>query len=132
MCVSTTQGSSTSSVIQLTHGAQAEELLRAAASGSQAATSQIHNLLYRLHTQRQQSQQPRAPPRPEPPRLSPYPGAPKVLDIRPLPREKLTAKRRVPILTHASGVPFLRFKKPQSPFLSRVLRNKLEQKHKLF
>jgi hypothetical protein len=35
-------------------------------------------------------------------------------------------------LTHASGVPFLRFKKPQSPFLSRVLRNKLEQKHKLF
>lgn len=35
-------------------------------------------------------------------------------------------------MTHASGVPFLRFKKPQSPFLSRVLRNKLEQKHKLF
>jgi hypothetical protein len=62
----------------------------------------------------------------------PYPGAPKVLDVRPLPREKLTGRRQIPILAHATGVPFLRFKKPQSPFLSRVLRNKLEQKHRLF
>lgn len=29
-------------------------------------------------------------------------------------------------------MPFLRFKKPQSPFLSRVLRGKLVQRHKLF
>lgn len=62
----------------------------------------------------------------------PYPGAPKVLDIRPLPLEKLSGRRHVPILTHASGIPFLRFKKPQSPFLSRILRNKLAQKQRLF
>ena len=62
----------------------------------------------------------------------PYPDAPKVLEIRPLPLEKLSGRRHVPILTHASGFPFLRFKKPQSPFLSRVLRNKLNQRQNLF
>lgn len=35
----------------------------------------------------------------------------------------------MPILTHSTGFPFLRFKKPQSPFLSRVLRDKMKQKH---
>lgn len=61
-----------------------------------------------------------------------YPDAPKVLDVRPLPLEKLSGRRHVPILTAASGFPFLRFKKPQSPFLSRVLRNKMKQKHNQF
>ncbi len=61
-----------------------------------------------------------------------YLGAPKVLDIRPLPKEKLTGSRVVPTLTASQWVPFLRFKKPQSRFLGRVLRDKLMQKNKRF
>jgi hypothetical protein len=38
----------------------------------------------------------------------------------------------VPIVTQTNGYPFLRFKKPQSPFLSRVLRDKIMQKHNRF
>jgi hypothetical protein len=36
------------------------------------------------------------------------------------------------VLTQSTGYPFLRFKKPQSPFLSRVLRDKMKQKHNWF
>jgi hypothetical protein len=66
-----------------------------------------------------------------PPKPAPYPGAPKVLDSRPLPLAQLSGGRRhVPILTYADHIPFLRFKKPQSPFLARVLRQKLATKQK--
>jgi hypothetical protein len=41
-------------------------------------------------------------------------------------------RRRIPILTKATLVPFLRFKKPQSPFLSRVLRDKIRGKQRRF
>jgi hypothetical protein len=47
-----------------------------------------------------------------------------------LPKEKLTGRRVVPTLTASQWVPFLRFKKPQSRFLGRVLRDKLMQKNK--
>lgn len=60
----------------------------------------------------------------------PYPGAPKVLESRPRPLSELSGPRHIPILTVANGVPFLRFKKPQSPFLSRVLRDKINQRQK--
>jgi hypothetical protein len=42
----------------------------------------------------------------------------------------LTGRRRVPILVNANWLPFLRFKKPQSPYLTRVLRDKLLQKQR--
>jgi hypothetical protein len=51
-----------------------------------------------------------------------------VLDIRPLPKEQLSGRRKVPTLTAANWLPFLRFKRPQSRYLGRVLRDKLEQK----
>ncbi|KAL1840946.1 hypothetical protein VTJ49DRAFT_7605 [Mycothermus thermophilus] len=38
--------------------------------------------------------------------------------------------RRPPVLGHAMGVPFLRFKKPQPRFLERVLRQKAMRRHK--
>lgn len=47
-----------------------------------------------------------------------------------MPKEKLTGRRVVPTLTAAQWVPFLRFKKPQSRFLGRVLRDKIMQKNK--
>lgn len=36
------------------------------------------------------------------------------------------------MLVNANSFPFMRFKKPQSPFLSRVLRDKVRQKNKRF
>lgn len=106
-------------------------MLRKAASGSKPAISQIYAYLHRVHFQREASKQPQ-PPRPERRRVWPYPDAPRAIDIRPLPLDKLSANRHVPILAHAGGYPFLRFKKPQSAFLSRVLRNKIKQKEEWF
>jgi hypothetical protein len=53
------------------------------------------------------------------------------LESRPLSLEKISGgRRRVPIQTYADQFPFLRFKKPQSAFLSRVLRQKLKRRQK--
>lgn len=51
---------------------------------------------------------------------APYPGASRTLD-RPFPI--LSGRRHVPTLVNANRVPFLRIKKPQPPFLSRIIRN---------
>ena len=64
------------------------------------------------------------------PRVGPYPGAGKVLDVRPLKREELSGRRRVPTLTVANMIPFLRFRKPQSEYLGRVLRDKIKGRQK--
>lgn len=73
---------------------------------------------------------PSSAPKLKPPKPVPYPGAPKLLDILPRPKEQLggTGRRRIPTLAFADngGIPFLRTRKPQSPFLSRVLRQKVE------
>ncbi|KAH7323661.1 hypothetical protein BKA65DRAFT_481467 [Rhexocercosporidium sp. MPI-PUGE-AT-0058] len=114
---------------------QAEELLYTAITGNVNALTQIHNMLDTLHKQtlaaRKACTQP--PPRPTAAlktRLRAYPGAQKVVDMRPLPLEKLTGKRHVPSLAIATHAPFLRFKKEQSPYLSRVLSQKAKQKQK--
>ncbi|KAL2043642.1 hypothetical protein N7G274_003949 [Stereocaulon virgatum] len=57
------------------------------------------------------------------PRLWPYPGARKVLDR---PYANISGRRHVPKLVNANRVPFLRFKKPQSPFLSRIIRDTIK------
>ncbi|KAI4171045.1 MAG: hypothetical protein LQ343_004582 [Gyalolechia ehrenbergii] len=58
----------------------------------------------------------------------PHPGAKLVLDGLPSPPPgKL---RRVPTLVNASHIPFLRFKKPQSPFLSYMIRKKNVEREK--
>ncbi|KAK4695390.1 hypothetical protein P7C71_g2350, partial [Lecanoromycetidae sp. Uapishka_2] len=56
------------------------------------------------------------------PRVAPYPGASKVLDR---PFQNLSGRRHVPVLVNANRVPILRLKKPQSPFLSRVIRDQV-------
>ncbi len=63
-------------------------------------------------------------------RPAPYPGAPRVLDTRPC--LLLPGPRHIPKLVSATGIPFLRFKKPQSPFLGRVIRDKLRQRANYF
>lgn len=63
-------------------------------------------------------------------RPAPYPGATVVLEARP--RLRFAGRRHIPKLVSATGIPFLRFKKPQSPFLGRVIRNKLSQRINYF
>ncbi|CAF9926386.1 MAG: hypothetical protein ALECFALPRED_003430 [Alectoria fallacina] len=50
----------------------------------------------------------------------PYPGTTPVL-ARPF--QDLSGRRHVPVLINANRVPFLRLKKPQPPFLSRIIRD---------
>ncbi|KAL4989096.1 hypothetical protein BDW68DRAFT_76194 [Aspergillus falconensis] len=47
------------------------------------------------------------------------------------PRPVVSGKRRVPVLVNASGIPFLRIKKPQPQSLSRMIRRKIAERQKL-
>jgi len=99
----------------------------------------VHAHLWILHHQRALARttcQP--PPRPSPRlprRVWPYVASsssapvPTVLGARPL--ASITGKRTVPSLnTGHAGVPFLRFKKEMSPFLSRVIKDKSVQRQR--
>ena len=114
---------------------QAEELLHAASTSNTTAITQVHDLLDTLHQQKLAAQKACTQPPPRPSaakkaRLRAYPNAPKAADIRPLPLSKLSGNRHVPTLTVATYLPFIRFKKEQSPYLSRVLNQKIRQKQK--
>ena len=61
------------------------------------------------------------------PRVWPYPGGRKVLDR---PFRETSGRRHVPKLINANKVPILQFKKPQSPFLSRMIRDIIETRQK--
>lgn len=61
---------------------------------------------------------------------APFPGAPRVIDVRPRPKSELSGRRHVPKLIDANANPMLLFKKPQSEFLSRVLSDKIKKKQK--
>ena len=61
------------------------------------------------------------------PRVWPYPGGRKVLDR---PFRETSGSRHVPKLVNANKVPILQFKKPQSPFLSRMIRDIIETRQK--
>ena len=47
---------------------------------------------------------------------------------RPIPLEKLSGKRHVPVLFSANRIPVLRIKKPQPASLSRFIRQRIEQR----
>ncbi|MCJ1399836.1 hypothetical protein MMC11_003039 [Xylographa trunciseda] len=59
----------------------------------------------------------------------PRPDTPLVLSR---PFLSISGKRHIPKLVNTNGIPHLRFKKPQSPFLSRVIRDKIRQREKRF
>ncbi|KAL8672171.1 MAG: hypothetical protein Q9168_003370 [Polycauliona sp. 1 TL-2023] len=61
-------------------------------------------------------------------RRSPHPAAKRVLDGLPSPTPG--HRRRVPTMINANHIPFLRFKKPQSPFLSHIIRKKTDEREK--
>ncbi len=66
---------------------------------------------------------------PEAPKIhaAPYPGTGRTL-ARPF--TKLSGRRHIPILVNANKVPFLRLTKPQSPFLSRIIRDTVEKRER--
>ncbi|KAI9766065.1 MAG: E2 ubiquitin-conjugating protein mms2 [Geoglossum simile] len=114
-------------------GYEAEGILKASANGNLEETSRILKLLEELPSPRRPSiddvattNSKRAPyHKPG----SPYPGATPVLSR---PYLKISGKRHIPkLVILPTGIPFLRFKKPQSPFLSRVLRTKINWRQKL-
>ena len=115
-------------------GYNAHKLILAAANGSAAANLQIHDLL-RLQEQKRiiSKAQPLPVPR-ERPRVWPYGEGKKIDELRPRMREELggSGKRKVPIpvIVATSASPFLRFRKPQSPYLTRVLNDKIEDAKK--
>ena len=57
---------------------------------------------------------------------APYPGAARTLDR---PYQNLSGRRHVPILVNANRVPILRIKKPQPPFLSRIIRDTVKTRN---
>ncbi|KAL9608501.1 MAG: hypothetical protein Q9167_006680 [Letrouitia subvulpina] len=61
----------------------------------------------------------------DPRRVWPHPATTPLLSLNgplPVPPDR---RRRIPYLVHAGGIPMLRFKKPQSPFLSHMIRRKI-------
>ena len=56
-----------------------------------------------------------------------WPGATPVLER---PFLNISGPRHIPRLVSANGIPFLRIKKPQPDYLTRVLRNKIKQREK--
>ncbi|PQE12616.1 dna repair protein [Rutstroemia sp. NJR-2017a BBW] len=112
----------------LKRGYEAEQLLRTAGDGDSSSRSKIYELLkHRLDIANASRQIPRSP-KPEIRYPEAIPGAPKLLNVRPLPLEKLSGRRHVPIFASTSCNNFLRIQKPQSPYLSRVLRDKYQQR----
>ncbi|KAL8633568.1 hypothetical protein Q9189_000721 [Teloschistes chrysophthalmus] len=83
----------------------------------------------RIPSQPQQIDPGRSPkPRSDDGRRWPHPDAKRVLDGLPLP--PLEHHYRVPTVVNANHLPFLRYKKPQSPFLSHMIREKTRERLK--
>jgi hypothetical protein len=115
-------------------GYETEELLRVAGDGDEAAKSQVLSLLEDIQsrgddgrTRQAQNHNPHKTPRRRP---EPYPGAESVFATRPRSLSELSGRRQVPKLISANGMPFLRFKKPQSAYISRIIKYKANQKQK--
>ena len=62
-----------------------------------------------------------------PPRVWPIPGATKTIDR---PYSNIPGRRRIPKLVNANRVPFLRLKKPQPAFLSRIIRDTIKTRER--
>ncbi|KAI9730303.1 MAG: hypothetical protein M1818_008206 [Claussenomyces sp. TS43310] len=122
-------------VAALKVGYEAEELLRTAGDGVEAAHSKVLGLLREIHAEGDAARLrnaglPTARRERPPPQPKPYPGAVRVIDVRPRPKMELSGRRHVPVLVNANSLPMLRFKKPQSTFLNRVLLDRIKRKQR--
>ncbi|KAI9800094.1 MAG: hypothetical protein M1825_004276 [Sarcosagium campestre] len=115
-----------------------EEVLRRSADGDAASTSRIQKLLLSLDKPEPSLRKPSfrrigdlIPERPQKkhsPR-APWPGATPVLER---PYLEISGPRHVPKLVNAGSNPMLRFKKPQSPYLSGLIRDKINTKQRRY
>ncbi|KAI9650056.1 hypothetical protein NHQ30_000069 [Ciborinia camelliae] len=117
-------------VVALNTGYEAEKLIRTAGDGDLDSRNQIYELLRYRKTVAAASALVPQPPKPKIRYPEAIPGVPKLLEVRPLPFEKLSGPRHVPIFAKAMVANFLRIQKPQSPYLSRVLRDKIDTRQK--
>lgn len=106
-------------------------MLRHAGDGEETAKSKVMTILHQVEETRILSRENAAIipfEKREKRRLpSPYPGAKPVLESRPRPQEELggSGLRKVPVFVNANVNPILRFSKHHSPFLARVLQDKV-------
>lgn len=109
-------------------GLQAYKMFQESVKGNTAVTEQIWRLLWLQEKKREVSAAQPRPVRKERPRVWPYPGAPKLVDVLPKPKEQLggSGRRIVPKIAEHGLTIFLRRSKPQSPFLSRIIRDRLK------
>lgn len=118
-------------------GYHALDLLDASVAGDEAATEEVKDLLRRTPSHLQQAPKPRLSKEEakralqqeqghDPKSLECLPPGRKMLDVRP--RPEVVGKRHVPVFAIGQRLPFLRFSKPQPANLSRVLRQKTEQR----
>jgi len=121
-------------VAALQIGYKTEELLRNAGDGDKVAYSKVLGILKDIQSKgdAERARQARNPAPPKTPRRrpEPYPGADMVLETRPRPLSELSGRRQIPKLISANGMPFLRFKKPQSIYINRIIQDKADQKQK--
>lgn len=110
---------------------KAEALVRLAGDGDENATAKVMSVLEEIERIRLLSRANAAiSPKKEVvkrPLPAPYPGIKPMLEMRPRPKEELggTGIRKVPRFIQAGGFPMLRFSKRHSPFLSRVIKQKV-------
>jgi hypothetical protein len=117
----------------LTSSSQAVDLLDAAVAGNAASCKTIGSVVAVLPNNLTRERKP-------PPVIPKEERKPHILDCLPpeskalavRPRPKVSGIRKIPILANATGIPFLRFTKPQPRNLSRIIRQKLEAKNKRF
>ena len=95
--------------------------------GGQRAADQRSKTLAAKTLLSEEAKENTSPVRSSRPRVWPYPDGKKVLDR---PFKETSGRRHVPKLINANKVPILQFKKPQSPFLSRMIRDIIKTRQK--
>jgi len=122
------------SIESLTHHSQALDLLDASAAGDIPSTARLTTLLSRTPAYLKRPPKRAGPKlknsRKDASRVVCVAGSTKAIDARPRPAAALTGVRKVPKLVNANALPILRWKKPQPESLSRVIRDKVNQKQR--
>lgn len=95
--------------------------------GAQRAAEQRNKALATQTLNSEEAKEHISPARSNRPRVWPHEGGRKVLDR---PFKETSGRRLVPKLINANKVPILQFKKPQSPFLSRMIRDIIKTRQK--
>ncbi|KAH7080316.1 hypothetical protein BKA63DRAFT_407758 [Paraphoma chrysanthemicola] len=113
-------------------GYEALDYLDEVSNGNSTSAGMLSQLIAGLSHSLTRTPRPRTVSQPSIPkeRLASLPPERAVLNVRPY--AQTSGPRHVPMIASANGVPFLRLTKPQPPALSRMLRQRLETKQRMF